>query len=350
MNYYNDNDKFAAQWLRNLIDAGNIPRGIVDERGIEQIKPNELEGFNQCHFFAGIAGWSRAIELAGIASDFPIWTGSCPCQPFSSAGRRKGSSDVRNLWHIWFELIRIRKPAIVFGEQVEAAISLGWLDRVFDDLEKIGYKTWTCVLPACGVGAPHIRSRLWWAAWLANAESIGWRKGFTESNNEGETGIVDGGAISGMANADCGRFSKRQSEKQAVSEFSKDGYGGGLVDAESSGWFAGINSGEIFISRGNGAQNRQSGEQSRFRIGASGGNIDTRTNGTNKHCHTWDESDWKYCGDGKYRRIPCAESGICPVASRVPGRVGQLRAYGNSIVPQVAKEFIIAVLSEIEGL
>ena len=159
--YYNEIDPYAAQWLRNLIDAGHIAPGDVDERSIVDVRPDDLAGYTQCHFFAGIGGWSLALRLAGWPDDRPVWTGSCPCQPFSAAGKGKAADDERHLWPRWFPLIAERRPAIVFGEQVEAAIGWGWLDAVFADLEAEGYACGAAVLPACGVGAPHIRQRTW---------------------------------------------------------------------------------------------------------------------------------------------------------------------------------------------
>ena len=63
-NYYNENDRFAAQWLRELIRDELIPNGVVDERTILDVSPAEVRGFAHCHFFAGIAGWSEALRLA----------------------------------------------------------------------------------------------------------------------------------------------------------------------------------------------------------------------------------------------------------------------------------------------
>src|SRR5512147_3187208 len=85
--YYNEFDPFAAAWLRELIKAGHIADGDVDERSIVDVQPADLVGFTQCHFFAGIGGWSLALRLAGWPDDRPVWTGSCPCQPFSQAAR-----------------------------------------------------------------------------------------------------------------------------------------------------------------------------------------------------------------------------------------------------------------------
>jgi DNA (cytosine-5)-methyltransferase 1 len=171
--YYNEIDPYAAAWLRNLIAGGHIAAGDVDGRDIREVTADDLRGYAQCHFFAGIAGWSHALRLAGWPDDRPVWTGSCPCQPFSAAGKNQGGADGRHLWPHWFRLIRECKPAVVFGEQVAAAIGWGWLDAVCADLEGEGYATGATVLGACSVGAPHIRQRLWFAGELGHASASG---------------------------------------------------------------------------------------------------------------------------------------------------------------------------------
>ena len=69
--YYNEIDPYCAQWLQNLMDAGAIPRGDIDTRSIEDVTPNDVRGYTQCHFFAGIAGWAYALDLAGWPRDRP---------------------------------------------------------------------------------------------------------------------------------------------------------------------------------------------------------------------------------------------------------------------------------------
>ena len=157
--YYNEIDPFAAAWLRNLIAAGHITAGEVDERSIEEIAADDLEGFDRCHFFAGIAGWDLALQFAGWG-DNPVWTGSCPCQPLSSAGQRKGHVDERHLWPAFHRLIAECRPPTVFGEQVASKDGREWLSAVRADMEHLGYACGGADMPAAGVGAPHIRQRL----------------------------------------------------------------------------------------------------------------------------------------------------------------------------------------------
>lgn len=160
--YYNEIDPYAAQWLCNLIEAGHIARGVVDTRSIEDVHPRDLDGFTQCHFFAGLGGWSLALRLAGWADDRPVWTGSCPCQPFSTAGKGVGFTDERHLWPSWFHLIRECRPSSIFGEQVTA--SADWLALVRCDLEAVGYAVGAMPIEAASAGAPHRRDRFWWTA------------------------------------------------------------------------------------------------------------------------------------------------------------------------------------------
>jgi DNA (cytosine-5)-methyltransferase 1 len=159
--YYNEHDPHAAAWLRELIKRDLIAPGDVDERPIQDVSPTDLVGYRQCHFFAGIGVWSYALRLAGWPDDQPVWTGSCPCQPFSIAGKGEGFADPRHLWPFWFQLIRECRPSVVFGEQSPSPAGCRWLDLVAADLEAEDYAVGAVDLPACSVGAPHIRQRLW---------------------------------------------------------------------------------------------------------------------------------------------------------------------------------------------
>jgi len=310
--YYNENDPFAVAWLRELIKAGHITPGEVDERSIEDVEAADLEGFTRCHFFAGIAGWEQALALAGWA-DRPVWTGSCPCQPFSVAGKGLGVEDERHLWPVWHELIRECRPPDVFGEQVASADGRAWLDSVRLDLEDVGYAVGAADLCAAGVGAPQIRQRLWWVASAVDPGLEGWQSG-------------DGHACQELAAVERDRSiggPGRGPQEQARGP----GVPGGVGSADSGG------------ARGNGrtgSSQEAQGEGSR-RVDRGGGD----TAGASS---PWSECDWIPCDDPKGVIWRPVEPGTFPLAARVPGDVGRLRGYGNSIVPQAAAEFVMAFM------
>jgi len=331
MNYYNEFDPKAAQWLRNLISGGMIPPGDVDERSITEVKADDLKGYTQCHFFAGIGGWSLALELAGWSANRPVWTGSCPCQPFSSAGNQKGKSDERHLWPVWFELIRECRPATIFGEQVSSAIAHGWLDDVYQGLEAEGYACGSAVLPACSVGAPHKRDRLWFVANSQREQT--YQKQHRSSENERER-VAN---VSSRCGMDC--------IESSLANTAVNGWGKGDTDAGRGG--TGVCEEQRPLlgdsSKSNVANTellRQSGQ------GQHTEPLHSEKNGNGKtdrldHAGAghWQDGTWINCPDGKQRIV---EPSIPLLAHGVTARVAKLRAIGNAIVPQVAAEFIAA--------
>jgi DNA (cytosine-5)-methyltransferase 1 len=342
--YYNEIDPYCAQWLRNLIGEGLIAPGDVDERSIVDVKPNDLRGYTQCHFFAGIGGWSLALRYAMFPDDRLVWTGSCPCQPFSAAGKGKASGDERHLWPAWFELIRACRPSILFGEQVEAAIGWGWLDLVYSDLEQEGYSVGAAVLPACGVGAPHIRQRLWFVADSMPAGRPEGRAGTGDRQTAGFRSIcpVEGCSIyeckcsqwcnGELADAQCGTAERRGHDLAAAQDRPesearerqrlRDG-------ARASSATSELADTELPRLEGYGRPNEHGAR-------SAPGN-----SWTGSGPHYWSDLTWLPCTDGKQRPT---QSGIFPLAHGVPGRVAKLRAAGNAIVPQVASQFIKAAM------
>lgn len=180
--YYNEIDPYAAQWLRNLIAKNLIAPGDVDERSIVDVQPDDLKGYTQCHFFAGIGGWSYALR---IADDRKVWTGSCPCQPLSSAGKQEGHLDERHLWPAFYGLIAKCRPTEVFGEQVASKDGLRWMSAVRSDFEGYGYACGVANLPGYFAGSPQQRPRLYWVA-SANGIGFGWD---AKRNKQPEAGI-----------------------------------------------------------------------------------------------------------------------------------------------------------------
>lgn len=161
--YYNEHDPKKAAWLRELIADGQITNGDVDERSITDVQPGDLRGYARCHFFAGVGVWDYALDLAGWG-DEPAWTFSCPCQPFSAAGKRLGEADERHLWPVMFSLVSVAKPGVCFGEQVSSKDGLNWFCGVKADLNSAGYRVAGVDLPAAAFGAPHMRQRLFFVA------------------------------------------------------------------------------------------------------------------------------------------------------------------------------------------
>lgn len=301
--YYNEIDEYAAAWLENLISGGVIAPGDVDRRDIRDVRPNDLRGYTQCHFFAGIGIWSAALRGAGWPDDRPVWTGSCPCQPFSATGRRSGFADERHLWPHWHYLIRERRPGEVFGEQVASKDGLGWLDLVSADMEGEDYAFWPEDLCAAGVGSPNIRQRSFFVA-----------KRLADAHGSGLEGCNPGAMGNECSAAERSGCSSRMADTKSLR---RHGRGRGP---------AGDHAGSEAIIL----------EPRRFRgdrtmdVGLAG-----PTNGF------WRDVDWLFCRDGKWRPV---EPGTFPLADGDTSRLGRIRAYGNAINREVAETFIAAYL------
>lgn len=329
MNYYNDHEPYAAQWLKNLVAAGLLPAGKVDSRDIQEVTADELREFTQCHFFAGIGGWPLALQLAGWPATRPVWTGSCPCQPFSVAGKGKGVDDHRHIWPEFRRLIEDGKPSAVFGEQVASADGRKWLAGVRADLETLGYGVGAADLCAAGVSAPHIRQRLYWVADTTDGDGRGGECGTqagTWQNEERWRGFAGGGADSGMAepgSAKCQRGAESIGECGRILLPENGGSLGRMGNTIKPGLQG--HTGNVFDRHEPGRLDQVENRS----VATAGGN-------------SWSDYVVIPCGDGKARRI---KPGIAPLADGIPGRVGLIRGYGNAICPEVGAEFIRAFLA-----
>ena len=119
-----------------------------------------------------------------------VITGGFPCQPFSVAGKQKGTSDDRHLWPEMFRIIKALKPRIVVGENVRGIVNIqdGMVfETVCTNLEDEGYEVQAFNIPAAGVGAPHRRERIWIIATLENSNNNGFERGFSETCNKTNT-------------------------------------------------------------------------------------------------------------------------------------------------------------------
>jgi len=346
--YYNEIDPFAAQWLRNLIAGGHIAPGEVDERSIEDVTPDDLRGFTQCHFFAGIGVWSHSLRLSGWPDDKPVWTGSCPCQPFSAAGKGDGFADERHLWPHFFHLISERRPQHVFGEQVASGNANAWFDLVQADLEGMGYAFGLVPFAAAGFGAPHIRERAYWVAHACSEyeSAAGNEAGITARLRISSTDRL---AKTGSERRDVvDPLLQREESRRNAKDLSEDAWLGasdGVAYADNEQYSIAISGiGNEYVSTG-----RQQDPAA-----AAGLRRDYRPLEVNGF---WRDADWLLCRDGKWRpvepgtfplvdgaaaRLGRVEPGVARVASS--NRVGRLKGYGNAINAQAAAEFIRAYM------
>lgn len=316
--YYNEIEPYAAAWLRNLISDGLIAPGDVDTRSIVDVSPADLAGYTQCHFFAGIGGWGLALRLAGWPDERPVWTGSCPCQPFSVAGSKKGFADERDLWPEFNRLIEKRLPPVVFGEQ--SANAAQWLGRVRSNLETVGYAVGAIPVEAASAGADHYRDRFWFVADYdlqcptEEREQRGGELGGTGGAAQDHPGAVPNGddaqrRSDGASWYDVGRS---QAERHEGSGDTAERHPVSVEHLARFGWGEGWTEHE-FRSRG-------------FTAAVAGiGN-----------------GQFIECPDGKWRRLPPPR--VRWLGTRVPARVAKLRAIGNAIDPRPAAEVIRAYL------
>ena len=327
MNFYNEIDPYAAQWLRNLIQSGHIAPGVVDTRSIEDIEPHELDRYTQCHFFAGIGVWSFALRRAGWPDSRPVWTGSCPCQPFSAAGKGTGFSDERHLWPAWFHLIQQCRPAVVFGEQVASKDADPWIDLVQDDMEAVGYAFGAIPFPSAGVGAPHIRDRLYWVAHADDSRPQG-RSAVRQRSAECAAGAS--GVAGRLADADGGH----------TEQPTRSGSGSGETESGRT----------LGQPTGRGDAGELADDDGAGQRGVAGLRIQRPyfhdADGRSPVGGFWADADWIPCRDNKWRPV---EPGTFPLAHGASARVGRLRGYGNAINAEAARIFIESFLdSEIE--
>jgi len=309
--YFNEFKSFPAQWIRNYFNK----EVTVDERSIHEINPDELVGFQRVHLFAGIAGWEIALRQAGWPTDVPVWSGSCPCQPFSAAGLGKGTADNRHLWPEFFRLIAACRPPHIFGEQVSGKKVTGklftpreweriepearraaeeadndvWFRHVQTDLERVGYIVGHCVFPAASVGGPHARQRLYWyARYAGDSDDTGLERRAKQSAWEERPTTERAGCVSEQL-ADL-----HQDGRDKIKEYIPEAGGDGVERDCTSGGVADMCEAGLKTSSEELVDEARSGKTAdAFACGRP--NRSGPTNGF------WRTVDWIFCRDDKWR-------------------------------------------------
>ena len=244
----------------------------------------DFGGYGQVHAFCGIGGWPLAARMAGWPEDAPLWTGSCPCQPFSVAGQLKGEDDDRHLWPAFLSAITEQEPPVVVGEQVAGTAGRQWVSGVRSDLEEAGYAVGIASLPACSVGLPHKRERIYWSAIrLGHSARHGLHARERSIGRGGAPGADGASPVARLEHPDGLRF------------FSWGAQMGSEASTQAS-------------------------------------DVDA-----------YNRCELVECSDGTIRQVP-VEPELRPLSDGVSNRVVRIRAYGNAVVPAVAAIFLRAVM------
>lgn len=218
-----------------------------------------------------------------------VISGGFPCQPFSVAGKRRGSEDDRYLWPEMLRVIEELRPAWVVGENVAGIVNMA-LDTVLSDLEAKGYAAGAFIIPACAVDAPHRRDRVAIVAWNNDSKPDG-RKPF----------------------ASLGGTQKRESSQSGrICNVVAGADGAGLQGRDGAGMP------ECACKRP---------------VGACGSSI--------SHTYSLRLEEPGKQGLPQRAGVPITDSGwwevepdVGRVADGVPHRVDRLRSLGNAVVPQ----------------
>lgn len=336
---YNEIDPFAAQWLRNLIAAGHIANGVVDERSVEDLDPEYLRRFVQVHLFAGIGVWSAALRRAGWSDDRPIWTMSCPCQPFSAAGKGDGFADERHLWPAAFHLVSQCRPSKIVGEQVASKAVDPWIDLVHADLEALGYAFGSVPFPSAGVGAPHIRDRNYWAGRLADLHSNGREARGAVRPLCQEPDVEHGGTISGMADT---RLSGDRCQGGSAHHWQQETNGPANRACGCSCSPGGMEDADVRLTEQFTGQRPRPGEAPGGRScgqSVGRGELAQSQSAAGPTNGIWAAADWLLCRDGKWRPVEPATFPLAD-ARTYRNRVAELRGAGNAINIEAARAWI----------
>ena len=283
-----------------------------------------------------------------LVPDCDILTAGYPCQPFSVAGKQKGTEDDRHIWPFIFRIVAQKRPTWCVFENVHGHIAMG-LDQVLADLESEGYSTRTFVVPACGVNAPHKRDRLWIVAYSnsddgrhgSSTKSQGrqsrmehrsgsQRQPIQEPNKNVANTTILGSQEHGHGKSDeFVHVSEDVADTNNARQSSSSGRGQNNRNEE--GHDIGRSGENVANSSGEGSQGRLSGRSNSERqsfVGQSGCSSST---------YGQSGEDWW-----------AVEPNVRRVAHGIPKRVDRIKGLGNAIVPQIAMNIGLSIKEEIE--
>ena len=351
---------------------GGFSLGLERTGGFETVAFCEIEEFPRkvlAKHWPEVPCFEDVRSLKGSdVGTVGVVCGGYPCQPFSTAGKRRGKEDDRHLWPEFSRLVAELRPSWVIGENVAGHISMG-LDDVLSDLEGQGYTCRTFVIPACAVGAHHRRDRCWTIAHsgdflqsreldpranrgaasgnqsgnerqgeASHGERI-WPKpsasasmvAHPESERRGEEGSAgprrpqrSAGASSTPKNVADTKLQQRQNAGTCGSDQGADQHAKS-VRCESDGKVAGCSGADAYADCGNAQRFQSGGNDAENRQVSPPGSVGLR-DGAGRYCQ------W------------APEPIVGRVAHGVPNRVDRLKALGNAVVPQIPEMIGRAIL------
>jgi DNA (cytosine-5)-methyltransferase 1 len=319
---------------------GGFSLGLERTGGFETAAFCEIEPFPRrvlAKHWPGVPIHMDVRKLRGEdVGPVDVICGGYPCQPFSTAGKRAGKDDDRHLWPEFSRLVDELRPAWVIGENVAGHISMG-LDDVLADLEGKGYACRAFVVPACGVGAPHKRERVWTVAHapLMQRNGSNHYAGRDIGSPRADEEIPESRNSRGGADmADAPRqfcHGRENGEPLGAAIQGKAGTGGGPGHVADAGGGRLSGSGEPFI-----ASNPTQGGEREATQPFHGGftrerGAESAVGGGPHGFPGWLDGSW--------------ERGIARVASGVPERAARLKALGNAVVPQIPEMIGRAILA-----
>jgi len=262
-------------------------------------------------------------NVKGKEGEADVVCGGFPCQPFSVAGKQKGTSDDRHLWPEMFRLIREIKPQFVIGENVKNIVNIQdgvVFETVCTDLESEGYEVQSFNIPAAGVGAPHRRERIWIVA-------------YAERYNETQQIQKSDGTQDQVQNKRGQKDSASRISSRANSIWQTNNrYETNVANTHSS-------------NQRTGKKSKQQERSTSRECFSNSSEYDANTNSEGLQ-RLWSEHKLRNSKEEKQTSGNSwwsVEPNVGRVAHGVPGRVHRLKGLGNSIVPQIAKEIGLAI-------